>query len=951
MAPKLPVTYFLFSIVVCFRFTSAAEDGVIHFSISENSPKGILVGNIADNMHSLENATLEVRENAAFTFLLPNGANNVFFNLDSTSGTLTTSDVNIDRETVCPYKEDCSLEVQVAVKSVDGYFDVATVMVEILDRNDNKPAFPSSLVTLNISENIQDGAEFTIKPAEDPDMSGNNSVQSYEILQDYDIFELVVSTDRVGGYSLKLILTHALDREIMDFYSVKIIARDGGNPVKEGTLKIDVNVIDSNDNTPLFEKDFYNVTIEESIAPGTVILKLSATDLDTGKNGELSYKFRERQSDIDIVTRLFHVSETTGELSVISDLHSEQSESFEFFVDAIDHGDQPNANQTLILVQIEDATNNAPVVTLHLVDSDKIGFVSLPENSKIGSFVAHINVEDTDKGQNGNVSCRSENSNFGLEKLPVRGYKIVTLELLDREKLPLHDVTVTCFDNGSPILSSSVSFLVNLDDENDNYPQFGKTVYHAVISENNDLGDNITKVHATDIDAGINKLFEYALHPADNKDGFFSINSKTGTIYAIHSLDRETHPEIVFRVIAVDKGSGPQTGTATVSLTVLDENDNIPHMIPARPKLEIKENMPANTSVGFLNGTDDDKGINAQMVYEIAPLSASFPFELTTNGEFRTKEKLNRELQNRYEIPVTVRDLGLKPLSNTQYVTITVKDENDNAPIVTFPNDVNDSVNFVYPVGDYNVVTSVAAYDVDEGENGTLTYSIIDGNELGMFEIDSDFGEISVRNIIDLEKDTQIILVINVQDRGVIPQYTTASLTMNVIYGNATVVASTDTGSNKHIVISVVVVIITILLAVAIVGIILFLRSVDRNKRSDGEDGSAGYADSGISSRSDSQALPPETDNGTNEGKKKKEVSFALEFSLDGLDGGRNVQSSTDSGVIENVSSIQPNVLENTEVLQRFIECQLSYGSNLNTKVAYTSFDFKASHKSNPLSI
>ena len=905
MASTLPVTYFLFAIVICFRSATAAEDGVIHFSIPENSPKGAMVGNIASNMPSLENATTEIQDNAAFTFLSPNGVNNAYFDLDSTSGTLTASNVNIDRETVCPYKEDCFLEVQIAVKSIDGYFDVATVRIEVLDKNDNAPTFPTSLITLNISETVQGGAEYTVKPAVDPDMAGNNSVQSYELLQDYDIFDLIVTTDRVGGYSVKLVLNQALDREIMDFYTVKVVARDGGNPIKEGILKVDVNVIDANDNSPVFEKDIYNVTLEESIPPGTVILKLSAFDLDSGKNGELSYRFRERQSDIDIIRRLFRVNEITGELSVISDLHSEQSESFEFYVDAVDHGDQPNANQTLVLVQIDDTSNNAPVVTLHLVDSDKIGFVGLLENSKVGSFVAHINVEDTDKGQNGNVSCRSENKKFGLEKLPVRGYKVVTLELLDRETLPLHDVTVTCFDNGSPSLSSSVSFLVNLEDENDNPPQFDKAVYNAVISENNDLGDNITKVHATDIDAGINKMFEYALHQADNQSKFFSINSKTGTIYAIRSLDRETDPQLVFRVLAVDKGDEPQTGTATISLTVLDENDNIPHIIPARPKLEIIENLPVNTSLGFLNGTDDDIGVNGQLIYEIAPVSASFPFELTAKGEFKTKEVLNRELQNRYEIPVTVRDMGLKPLSNTQYVTITVKDENDNAPIVTFPNDVNDSVNFVYPVGDYNVVTSVAAYDVDEGENGTLTYSIIDGNDLGIFEIDSHFGEISVRNVADLDKDTQIILVIKVQDKGVIPQQTTASLTMNVIYGNATIAASTDSGSNKHIIISVVVVTVTILLAVAIVGIILFLRSMDRNKNSDSEDGSAGYADSGISSRSDSQGHPPETDNGTNDGKKKKEVSFALEFSLDGLDGGRNVESSTDSGIVENVSSAQ----------------------------------------------
>lgn len=905
MTPISTVAYFLFSFAFYIQHVAAADDGVIHFKLSENQPEGSFVGNLADKMHSLANVSSEIRENAGFTFLLPNGPNNAYFKLDAASGSLTTSDVNIDRERICPYKVECSVELSVAVTSVDGFFDVATIVIEILDINDNRPNFPKPLITLNISESVSAGAEFSIGNAEDPDMWGNNSIQSYELIQDHDIFNLTVFKDRLGTYSLKLVLKQALDREINDFYSFRVIARDGGDPVSEGILDVYVNVIDANDNSPVFEKDYYNVTVKESATPGTVILKLSASDADSGKNKQISYRFSERQSDIDVISRLFHVNQTTGQLSVIHDLHSEQSESFEFFVEAVDHGDQPRVNQTVVLVIIEDAANNAPIITLHLLDSDKIGFVNLSENSKIGSFVAHINVEDTDKGQNGNISCRSENSYFGIERLPIRGYKIVTVGALDRETLPLHDITVTCFDNGSPRLSSSVSFLVNVHDQNDNPPKFDKTVYHALIYENNDRGDNITKVHATDIDAGINKMFEYVLHPTDNKDGFFSINGDTGMIYAIQPLDRESDPEITFRVLAVDQGTVRLTGTATVSLTVVDRNDNIPHMIPARPKLQVRENMPEYSSVGFLNGTDNDEGLNAQLTYEIAPLSASFPFELTPNGEFLTKEKLNRELQNRYEIPVTVRDMGAKPLSNTQYVTITVTDENDNAPIVTFPNDVNDSVEFVYPVGLYNVVTSVAAYDVDEGENSTLTYSIIKGNEEGFFEIDPNLGEISIGQNVNIEEDRSVTLRIKVQDRGAVPLYTTTTLIINLIYANATMAVPVTSSSNKNIIISVVVVIATVLIAIGIVGVILFLRSMDRNKNGDGEDGSAGYSDSGISSRSDSQTLPAETDNRNGDGKrKKKEVSFSLEFSLDGLDGGRNVESSADSGILENVSLI-----------------------------------------------
>ena len=899
------VGYLLLSTVVCFRVSSATEDGVINFRIAENEPQGAFVGIIAQHLRTLENVSSNIRENAQFTFLNPNSANNIYFVLDSSSGSLTTSAVKIDRESVCPYKVECSLEVSVAVKSVEGFFDVPTVVIEVLDVNDNRPTFPRSMIVLNISESVPVGKEFTIENAEDADMWGNNSIQSYELIQNVDVFKLDVFKYRDGSYNLKLVLEQLLDRETMDFYSLTVVAKDGGDPIKEGVLNIKVNIVDANDNSPIFEKDYYNVTVKESINPGTVILELSASDADDGKNKEISYRFSERQSDIDVIRRLFYINENSGELSVVHDLHSEQSESFEFFVEAFDHGDQSRVNQTVVLVRIEDAGNNAPVVTLHLLASDNIGFVNLSESEKVGAFVAHINVEDTDTGENGNVSCRTESDYFGIEKLLVRGYKIVTVKSLDRETLPLHEITVTCFDNGVPSLSSSVSFLVSIEDANDNAPKFGKDSYHVSVHENNDLLDVITEVSATDMDIGNNKIFEYFLHPEDI-NGFFSINNDTGIIYALDTLDREKHPLIVFRVIAVDHGNPQMTGTTTVSLTLLDQNDNIPHIVPARPKLTIMENMPKNTSLGFLTGSDDDEGINSKFTFSIAPVSATFPFELTPSGEFRTKKKLDRELQNRYEIPVTVSDLALKPLSNTQYVTITVTDDNDNDPIITFPNSDNDSVDFVYPVsGFYNVVTSIAAYDVDDGENGTLTYSIIEGNQLGIFEIDSEIGEISVTKFIDIEKDVRIPLLIKVQDKGVEPKYATALLTVNLIYANATKVPSAEAGSNKYIIISVLVVVATVLLAVAIVGVILFLRSLDRNKGGDGENGSAGYSDSGISSHSDSQSLPQETDNGTGDTKKrKKEVSFSLGFSLEGLDVGRNAETSTDSDPLNNVSTV-----------------------------------------------
>ncbi|KAL4230909.1 hypothetical protein ACF0H5_011284 [Mactra antiquata] len=861
-------------------------------SVTENKQQGYFIGNIATGSDVFMNATDAEKQNARFSYLKDSGFNR-YFSLDEATGNLNTSATNIDRELLCEFITNCILKLEIAVTSGNGkFFAIVIANIEVLDVNDNSPTFLNSITHLDINENEPVNTEYRIGSVFDADLLDTYSIQSFSLEQSVEVFSLDTKAENDQGYSLSLILVQNLDREIHSSVSVTIKAIDGGNPARSATLVVTVTIGDENDNYPEFSKSSYNVTINENIPQNSVIATLTATDKDINENGRISFRIRDRQSNVDTIKRLFRLDDTSGELSVISELTKEPAEYYEFIVEAIDNGKVPLMNQTTVMITVNDVENYPPTIEVNLLSPGHIGFVDIEENQPTEVFVAHVNVEDYDKGENGQFSCHVPNELFALEKFLGRGFKIVVDGLLDREDISMHNVTVVCQDHGTPSKTSTETFLVRVLDVNDNDPVFEQDVYSVSIDENNKQDAKITQVKATDLDLGLNGTVEYIL--ADNQEKFH-INNNTGVIFANQAFDREQEGIIVFRVLGVDHGPSRRTGTTTVSLTLNDTNDNAPVMIPARPELRIAENLPINTSLGLLFAKDKDIGINAMFSFSFAQVQTTFPFKLYENGDIRTTEVLDREDKDRYEIPVTVTDMGKPPLNNTQYITIYVTDENDNAPKVTFPTEDNDPVSFVYLLDGYNVVTTIAAYDQDAGENGSLTYNIIGGNEFEIFEIDPELGEISVKKIVDIREDLTIALLIEVSDKARSSKSTRVTLKVHLVYANATNMAAVgENVGNKYIIISVVVIVTTVAVAVAIVGVILFLRSSDNKKHR--EEDSNGYADSGISSNIDS--IPPEVDNNTNSNneklKKKKEVSFSLEYSLDGLDGGRNSETSTD---------------------------------------------------------
>ncbi|KAH3839394.1 protocadherin beta-11-like [Dreissena polymorpha] len=875
-----------FAAVTCLlvTFVCCQLPSDVTYDVLENKSAGVFVGNIARDTQVTQNTS----EVVSFAFYEENEFT-PYFQIDTQTGNITTSSKIIDFEALCQVR-DCQMHFDVSVRG-SRFFAIVSVQIRVLDVNDNAPVFTNAMSMIDIPENDAVGSMYEIASAKDADMFENNTIQSYRIEPPTAMFSLLASKkDRSFGFKLRL--EKALDRELQDSYKLKLLLADGGVPSgKTAELQVVVNVQDTNDNAPQFMNGKYEVTINETIIPNSIILVLSAKDADSGANARITYGIK-RQSNLDTIQRLFKINENTGELSVIADLTQETSELYEFIVEAKDGGDSPNVNETSVKITVNDVANNAPSIEIKLFTPGNIDHVDVEENQPTGVFVAHVNVVDSDKGINGQFDCSITNPVFVLEKFQNRGYKVVTARSLDRETTSVHNVTVICTDSGNPPKSSSKTFFVRVTDVNDNDPKFYASIYNATINEET-VGAVVTRVVAFDVDLGDNGTVEYML---DKSNYDFTINKTTGVITTRNKLDRERSDKLVFKVHAVDNGTVRRNGSATVAVTLIDVNDNAPVIVPTRPEFTIAENNFANVSVGVLKAEDADIGNNGQFEFSLAPLDVFLPFIVLPSGEIMATERMDREQQNRYDFSVTVTDLGAPLQSSTHTITIYVTDENDNAPRVTFPNDKNYTVTFLYVVDHYNVVTTVAAYDVDAGDNGTLVFSIVSGNDRDIFGINPDLGEISIKNYVDIKDDTMVTLTINVRDKAVSPKSTRVDLKIQLLYAAATSKKiEQNGGSNTNIIITVVVIVATLAVAVVIVAAILFIRRKDRRKNH--ENVSTRYSDSGISTSSESnnheisatENDANETEN-TKDDKKKKGVSF----SFDGLDGGKNVESSTD---------------------------------------------------------
>ncbi|KAL2779028.1 protocadherin alpha-7 isoform 2 precursor, partial [Daubentonia madagascariensis] len=655
-----------------------AGSGQLHYSVPEEAKHGTFVGRIAQDLG------LELAELVPRLFRVASKGRGDLLEVNLQNGILFVNS-RIDREELCGRSAECSIHLEVIV---DRPLQVFHVEVEVKDINDNPPVFPATQKNLFIAESRPLDSRFPLEGASDADI-GENALLTYR-LSPSEYFSLDVPTKDEQVKPLGLVLRRPLDREEAPELHLLLMATDGGKPELTGTAQLLIAVLDANDNAPVFDKTLYRVKLPENVPNGTLVIKLNASDLDEGLNGDITYSFSSDVSP-DIKSK-FHIDPVSGEITVIGLIDFEESKAPKIQVEAIDKGFPPLAGHCTVLVEVVDANDNAPQLT--------ITSLSLPisENAQPGTVIALISVLDLDFGANAQVSCSlTPQVPFKLVSTFKNYYSLVLDSALDRERVSVYELLVTARDGGSPSLWATASVSVEVADVNDNAPAFPQPEYTVFVKENNPPGCHIFTVSARDTDAQENALVTYSL--VERRVGeralssYVSVHAESGKVYALQPLDHEELELLLFQVSARDAGVPPLGSNVTLQVFVLDENDNAPVLLAPRAGSAgsavtelVSRSVGAGHVVAKVRAVDADSGYNAWLSYELQPAAGgmSNPFRVGLyTGEISTTRALDEADAPRQRLLVLVKDHGEPALTATATVLVSLVESGQAAKVTS----------------------------------------------------------------------------------------------------------------------------------------------------------------------------------------------------------------------------------------------------------------------------
>ena len=693
------------------------------------------------------------------------------FRINETSGYVSTA-APLDRETRDFYA------INISATDISGRGDHTLLEVAVLDVNDQTPRFQAGTnFDLSISEDTSTGATVATLLAVDDDI-GSNAEVTYSLSSSSSSSSFRVLS---GG---QVVVAGPLDADVSDpIHFLVVVATDNGAMPLSVRANFTVTVTDVNDNSPIFTQRDYTGDLAENAPAGTSILTVTATDLDSGANGMVSYTLRNF-ADPPQPSLLFVMNETSGVVSNRVPLDRED----------------PNTQATYFL-SLFASDNGTPrrfspvgvhTVTIRLTDANDIVprfsansySATIDENVAVGSSVLRVSAVDSDMGSNGRLSYSIVPNTqvmplFASELLfsiDEQSGDIFINGAIDFELQPMIGFTVQASDAGSPALTGSANVSIVVRDLNDNTPQFNQSLYEVSILETVPVGTVVLRLSAPDADSNANGDVTYSLADPTRS---FTIDERTGALTNVISLDFETDCFYRLQVTASDSGMPfSRNSSAMVSISLLPVHDLPPVFSNASYTRSLVENLPVGTSILKLSATDGDI-LSCAETEDLSPsISGSgdaedlLPTAETTTSEPQATESsnfefvllshadifainaetglitnlviLDREVEAQYLLRVAARDP--QGLSTEVMVTVNVLDVNDNSPVFSQPS-YTTILSENAPTG--FTVLRVMAMDPDLIDQGRLIYSLRD--QLEFFAIDNRTGDVYVAGEIDFE--------------------------------------------------------------------------------------------------------------------------------------------------------------------------------------------------------
>ncbi|KAG7322674.1 hypothetical protein KOW79_014020 [Hemibagrus wyckioides] len=649
----------------------------------------------------------------------------------------------------------------------------AVLTVHISDVNDNAPRFPESSVSVYVKENSPAGALIASVSAQDMDF-GENAQITYSLLSNSNMpLSSAVSINSASGeiYSMQ-----SFNFEEMKTFQFHAQATDSGVPPLSSNVSVNVFILDENDNSPVFlppysEPGSVNTeNIPYSAEAGYFVAKVRAVDADSGYNALLSYYITESKG-----TNLFRIGTSTGEIRTKRRMSDNDLKTHPLIITVSDNG-EPSLSTTMsievVVVEnmdsLQPSLRQVPIKEENFSNLNLYLLIAIVSVSVIFllSLIALIAAK-----------CYGTDGGFSRSSAPV-----VTAHpdgsWSYSKSTQQYDV---CFS--SDTLKSDVVV----------FPSPFPPADAELISINE--GDTFnrtqtlpstTKLNATDLDEGVNSELSYSFKQGQKGiSDKFAIDSSTGEISVVGTLDYETTNAYEIRVEARDGGHTPLASHSKVLVEVVDVNDNAPDIKLSSLLDNVREDAKKGTVIALITVQDKDGGKNGKVRCFV---SQNSPFVLeSTQGKYYSlvlNGALDREENALYNVSITATDEGVPPLSSTAVLTVHISDVNDNAP--RFPeSSVSVYVKENSPAG--ALIASVSAQDMDFGENAQITYSLLSNSNMPLssaVSINSASGEIYSMQSFNFEEMKTFQFLVQATDSGVPPLSSNVSVNVFILDEN-----------------------------------------------------------------------------------------------------------------------------------------------------------------------
>lgn len=671
------------------------------------------------------------------------------------------------------------------------------ITVRLQDSNDNSPIFSQQSYHLNVEENSKIGLSIAEISATDND-SGNYSKLIYKIKgfgSDY-----FYTNKNLGG----VFVGQNLDYEKQNSYSLTLVAVDGGG--RETNANLYINVLDVNDNAPMFESLEYTRTIREDATEFEPQFFVRATDADgpTQGDGKVTYKI---ESENSISGHVFSIDENSGEIKIrepVSSMDTERGQ-YELMISATDYSKKSLKNDTRVLIRVGLSGNQRPIfkghfssVTTSAIPGPPNYRVTIPENAVAGYNVTTVMASDPD-GSDSLLRYRiiGAGDNFDIDD--VSGLVTVsTYARLDRDSNPdSYSIIVNAVDAGFPIAETATATInIKIQDVNDKPPKFNQPSYTAYVSERTEIGAEVIRVSAKDTDVD-SKIKYTIIDPikAASKAGVqittvtsfdfksvFKIDSESGKISVNNTLDHNSAAVIILTVEARDLNAHyfkeKQFATTEVTLYIQSFKDTNPvfkhkDWVSTNPYIQVnvKEELPIDKPIFTLIAEDPITHQKISSFELVNPDSYNLVSLNDRTGEVILKKRLDYENLNTTFIVFAVKAITSDGLRETvTNINMTVENVNDNDPIFdkkSYHGAVLESMK--YP----EMIVTVHATDNDIIKNdldrkygfNQISYSLA-GQNNAQFTINNETGEIRIapNQTLDREKYPIVRLIVIAED-------------------------------------------------------------------------------------------------------------------------------------------------------------------------------------------